>query len=851
MRLKSIGITAATLLAATTVFGETFSWRHESSQSSSTPPANPNWQSFGTADSWAVGTRYDGTNPDAIVPGADDYIHYGTSDNYKTRVKAFDLDGHPYAVKGFPSGLLDWVPYLFLLRNGTLAFTAAFTNRAAHVHVYGTGRFVLGEGCSSRCGGGSIFTRIKVYAGGAADIGGEMHMDLLRMEVDSGGALTFSPSMLEFVNTADKDNGPSYIRNYGTLAIPKGVDLKGYSGDRPCVFSVEQHAGTLTLGGNIKNSQYGDVLDFVLAGGTVNVTNDVSFSRVRNLVMTNDASVVVEVSEGKTLDLTAMTFREGTSLTKRGLGTLKLGGNAPENMAVEGGTLAVSGAASFDGGISVAAGAVLNILSTGVSFGTVSFEEGASVVFDPSLTAGVGPLFSCSDSAALATAAQHLGSAPQGYAYLADGTTLYLDKPHAASVFYWKKENSASYWSFFDSSCWGVGKTADAANANGLVPGADDDIYYGNAYQRYMYFDMKGAHRTVKGLADSLTAQEKWGFCYITVKNGALEFSSCFTNVRALVTVKADGRFVLGENCGTLAGYDGAQNTYTVESGGACDIGGNLCMHVFQATVQSGGHMAFRPSTFTYHGGVYASNPQSFIRNAGALEIPGFTLDGKSGGGPCVFTIEQNAGSLTLGGSLAMADADDYADFVLAGGTVNVVNDTAFVGFHKVLMTNDATVAVNVAEGQTFDLSMMTCEDDTTMSKTGSGTLKVGASVPRTLDTQGGTLTIAGAAAFGEGLSLGTGTELHFAKAGTTAGGISGIADAVVTIDPESVGFGSAIITSTNATLIATVAEKLAPAIAAARKPRLALAVETTGGETATHILRLVRIPTGIVLSFK
>lgn len=827
-----------------------FSWRFETGNSGAAIPASPNWQSFGSPASWAVGTSKSGSNPDSLIPGADDEIYYGASAN---DIQCFDLDGVSYTVKGVNGGDTKWNEHLMLFRNGSLTFSGSFTNYGAHVHVYDAGKFVLGPACGTVSGRGGTSSVWHTYDGGEMDIGGEYVVNLAHVTVDAGGKMTFRPTTFAFHNTANKGNGPSYIRNNGTLDVPGDLNLSGRSGAAPCVFSIEQCNGTMTLGGNLSSTASADYADFILSGGTINATNDVAFSGFRTILMTNDAVAVANVSASKTLDLTKMAFESGTSLTKTGEGTLKLKVSVPAYMAVSAGTLEVTGAASFVNGITLAPGATLRIAVAGVSAASVTGIADANIVFDESLFTGVTPLFVSPDAATLSAIREKLGTAPEGCTYRIDGDTLVLDKPHEASLFYWKKEGSAAYYSFYDPSCWGIGDTADATNPNDLIPGEDDEIYYGNVYSRYMYFDMKGTTRTVKALSRGMGPNNSpYGMFYMNITNGTLAFTSCFTNFRAYVTSEAGGRFVLGEDCFTKAGSGGAANRYIVKAGGECDLGGTIDVNVFQSTVSEDGRLIFRPKVFRFENLANSSYASSFISNSGVLEMPnGFTMGGKSGVAPCLFVINQNGGTLTLGGDLTMTDTADYADFVLAGGTVNATNDVSFNGFHTVMMTNDATAVVCVADGKTLDFSVMSFESGTALSKTGGGTLKIGASVPDAIAVDTGILSVSGAAAFGEGLSLGSGSTLHFAAGGTTAGAIAGIEDASVTFDAKSVGYGSAILTSTNETLIATVADKMAPAIAAADKPKLFLVTEVSVGDPAVRQLRLMRIPKGAVLSFR
>ena len=856
--VRSAVVMTASLAVSFVVLGETFSWKHVTTASSDTPPASPEWQSFGDFNNWAVGETYSGDNPYSAVPGAGDAIYYGYYSDYNRKIANFNLADGSYTVRDILGGTSQWQPYLLLLTNGTLTVTGSFTNNSTHVHVYAGGKFVYGPDCDSIFGSSSIYTLFSAHEGGEVDIGGRIWMLNFHMLVNSGGTMTLRPEMLAIHSLANHTRD-SWLRNQGTLNLPNGLTVDGVwtsSGDGAgCHFVLSHEGGVLNIGGNFAKSEYtngkynNNHAHFILAGGTINATNDVSFVRFDTVLMTNDAAAVVNVAEGKTLDLSNMTFAEGTSLAKTGPGMLKLGTSVPTALSVEGGVLALHGKVSFGDGLSLSSGATLHIAATGVEFGAIAGMSSANITFDPSLTGGIAALLTSSDPATLTAILGRLGDAPAGYEYRIDGGTLFLDKPHASTVFYWKNETTDVYDSFFNASYWGIGKT-NSENTEGLVPGADDWIYYGNAYQRYLTFDMNGMRRIVKGIANGLDADENaWSPCHIAIRNGTLEFTTSFTNRNADVSVSNGGRFVLGENCSTLAGDGTLANSYIVNSGGSCDLGGSIYVYIMKTTVASGGDMTFRPGVFKFSNA--SPNYASYMRNSGNLAIPqGFTLGG-SERHPCIFSIEQNAGTLLIGGNLTMADTADQAKFILAGGTVNVTNDVAFTGFHTVVMTNNASATVSVSSGKTFDLSTMAFEAGTALAKTGAGTLKVGASVPDAISVAAGILAVSGAAAFGEGLTLGVGTTLHFEAAGASAGAIPGLGDADVTIDPKSVGYGSVIIASTNAALLATVAEKLAPAIAAADNPKLRLDVTVSAGDPDVSELRLIRAPKGFAIYFR
>ena len=883
---------AVMALMSGTLFAETFSWRHAETYSED-KLASPNWKSFGDAGNWAIGTDKTSANPDGRIPGSEDCLFYGTDSE---TLKCFDLGGENFTLRGLFSDANYWQAHYFLVRNGGLTFSESFTNIGARVRISDGGRFVLAAGSSTRAGQGGTPNVYEVRDGGELRINGAFYIHKLLMTVAQGGSATLQPSVFNVDSTANKNNGITFIRNCGTLNLPSGVEIGGYGGVRPNVILFEQIDGTMNVGGNFKMSQYGDRAEFVLCGGTVNVTENSKFDNFGSVMMTNDAVATVNVAAGKTLDLTKMVFRSGTVLTKTGEGTVEFGDSVPETLDIVEGSMALTTSVEFgDLAVNVAAGMELDLSATtfkpgavlvkrgdgvlklgssvpsrveiscgtvaavkGAHFGTISFSPGgrlhlaasgisvknvegaedAAVTIEAALGVANTPIFKSDDAEVMRIIAQKL-TAPEGYVNVANGGTLTFEKPHAGSVFYWKKEGNAGYWPFYNPSLWGVGKTVDSSNGEGWLPGENDEIYYGNAYQRYMYFDMGGGSRWIRGLSDGTNpAQEKYGFCNIKVKNGTLAFVSCFTNSRAYVTAEAGGRFVLGENCATKMGHGGMQNMYTVNDGGECVIGGSVDMHVMQTTVNPGGKFVFNPSRFTFASDVAYNNAKSYLRNSGTLEIPnGFTLGGASKGG-CTFTVEQRGGELLLGGDIVMTDTVDYLDFRLSNGTVRVTDNAAFVGCRTVAMLGACSAAVDVADGKTADFSTMTFEADTSVVKTGSGSLKLGASVPASLAVNAGRLVVGAATDYGSALTLGEGATLHFAAAGASFTSLAGLNAASVTFDDSVLKPGVVLFNAADAELAAATAAKILPLVESFSGDRRTLvAAEDGNGRTAFKVV--------------
>ena len=833
-------------------WGETYSWRHIKTPVSSNPPAAPDWHSFGDGANWAVGEPYyTGTNSVATVPGAADSIYFGRVNDYTRKIVCFDLDGKSYAVRDLRGGTSQWIPYLMLLKNGTLTFSGAFTNNSTHVHVYDGGKFIHGEDCVSLWGSSSVHTLMQAHEGAEIDVGGSIVYNRAIIVADPGGTVTFSPVKFGNAHALTSDRGASAIRNYGTLNLPNGFTFAAeWSNPQggTCYFTFEQMDGTLNVGGDFVKTEKSDGLaynirvNFLLAGGTVNVTEDSSFTRFKEITMTNDAVATVNVAAGKTFDLTKMIFSSGTKLIKTGEGTVKFGDSVPDVLEIAAGVVEPTCAVKF-GTLSFSEGGTLHIAVTGVSAEKVIGTERAAITATEEVLLSERPVFRVYDGTGMSVLAGKI-TAPEGFVTVANGGTLTIEKAHDPAEFVWKSRRTVAYKPFYDPDSWGVGKTIESENPDGWIPGENDGIYAGTTagsaeYNRYMSFDMCGGARRVKELSGGLD-DTTWGFCYIKVKNGELGFLSSFTNRRAMVIVESGGRFVLGDGCGTLMGQGGAQNGYTVKDGGECEIAGDVRMHIMHANVEAGGKLTFRPSAFAYDSSVGPGNPQSYIRNCGTLEFPeGLTLGGASRGG-CTFTVTQGAGEMVFGGDIEMAGAVDYLDFNLTGGTVRVTADAAFTGCRSVLMTNDVSAEISVDAGMTADFSVMTFNEGTSLVKSGEGALRLGASVPDAITVASGGLVIGGAADFGNGLSFAEGAELRFAAAGASAETIEGAENAEFAVDAALLHSGTSLLESTDSELLELLSERLSPMVAEMSDSRWGLEVVSVDGEDGVFRLKVV-----------
>ena len=176
--------------------------------------------------------------------------------------------------------------------------------------------------------------------------------------------------------------------------------------------------------------------------------------------------------------------------------------------------------------------------------------------------------------------------------------------------------------------------------------------------------------------------------------------------------------------------------------------------------------------------------------------------------------------------------------FTYTNGTVRVLNDVAFVGCRTVAMLGGAAAEIAVAEEKTADFSTMTFEADTSVVKTGSGSLKLGASVPSSLAVNAGRLAVGAATDYGSALTLGEGATLHFAAAGASFASLAGLNAASVTFDESALKPGAVLFTTSDAELAAAMAAKILPLVESFSGDRRTLvAAEDGNSRTAFKVV--------------
>jgi hypothetical protein len=309
----------------------------------------------------------------------------------------------------------------------------------------------------------------------------------------------------------------------------------------------------------------------------------------------------------------------------------------------------------------------------------------------------------------------------------------------------------------------------------------------------------------------------------MSVTNGTLQFAGSFSNRRFDIKICSGGVLKVGDNAVSQFGDSGTASAFTVQKGGRLEIGGEVSIYNYATAVKSGGTLIFAPSVFKYHGNNSSNNTGQQIVNEGTAEFPGgIKLEGYIGtnNGFLEFPVRQQSGIMTVGGDVCRVRSNGYNNgdmaFVLAGGVLNVTADVSFLDLSRAVTEAGTAAELRVAEGATLDMSPFKYGDNTVLTKTGAGRIKI-ADLPASLAVQSGVLCplVPGDLA---GVSFAPQTTLEFCVPGFALQSLPNAAEMNFTVDVGSLGAGVTLVTSADETLLATIASKIAVSLPAGLK---------------------------------
>ena len=363
-----------------------------------------------------------------------------------------------------------------------------------------------------------------------------------------------------------------------------------------------------------------------------------------------------------------------------------------------------------------------------------------------------------------------------------------------ATTYYWKPGATQGLWT--DLSNWST-TAIDGADASAL-PGSSDSLNNAGHYN----FDLGGETRTLATWPEP----EDYTHYTMTLANGTLKFTGGVRRYSGEININSGATLFMPLGSTLYTGvYTDTQMPINVNNGGAMTVEGTVRFYNTVYNVYDGGTLTFAPSTMRVS--AESHNYSDGINNAGTLLLPnGFTMntfDAASATAGASFTISQTAGTMNLGGPITINNQPGVLNVVFSGGTVNVTGDVTF-NVTSATVTN--SVEFKVASGKTLNLTPVTFAADSSITKTGDGSV--------VLPTTGATATISAgsvtlnAATYdfsGVTFGIGTGATINLASLGGRIDSAdSSIANATFAATiPASA--GTAVFYSTDSTLLAKV----------------------------------------------
>lgn len=310
-----------------------------------------------------------------------------------------------------------------------------------------------------------------------------------------------------------------------------------------------------------------------------------------------------------------------------------------------------------------------------------------------------------------------------------------------AETYYWNQsdDNDGAYYKWSDPANWLVG---DGKTTATTVPGEGDVIKRDNTQApERMYVDLEGADVEIGAI---FFAEGSWGGDTICIKNGTLALSSGTTSFYTPTSIDlydATLKFNAESKFGHGNYSDKSRMKLTCHGGGVLELNNKYLLAKVEFWIEKGGTLRFGADAQPQDANANVEVP--IINNGGTIDMPKGYNNFKNSPWSYRPHITQNSGEWILGGKVSYVN-NIWIWVELVGGTVKATEDASFK-FHESgwgKFDDDADVTLDVAEGKTLDLSNFTFDGAATVTKTGTGALKL-KDVPSGLKWQEGAITFA------------------------------------------------------------------------------------------------------------
>lgn len=376
---------------------------------------------------------------------------------------------------------------------------------------------------------------------------------------------------------------------------------------------------------------------------------------------------------------------------------------------------------------------------------------------------------------------------------------------------YWVGAEWADY---NDASNWRVGDPESGVCA---VPSANDMIML-DSNTTYA-FDMGGKTNVVAQILGTANNSGS-GKGTVQITNGALRVEGLYSKEMKAV-VWDGGLFAFGNTDVFFNSGIGGTCQHRVKSGGTLDIKA-LSYQGYYLTVETGGRANLLANRIITHPGPASSNNSSFDIYGSFNAERGFTFSdppywNPSSGAdvPTRFTVFPG-GTLSLGGAVIETTSRVGLHFLFKGGALAATGDVKFQNVSSFVVEDGAELECNVAEGASLKMpAIAQYGAGSVLKKTGDGALVVDleSSIPAVCEVEGGSVLIEKPDAVLRGWSFAEGTELKIFADGTRVDSPVDYDGISVSVDPDLLKNGFAVLHSDDAGFLTAVASSLAASL--------------------------------------
>jgi hypothetical protein len=345
----------------------------------------------------------------------------------------------------------------------------------------------------------------------------------------------------------------------------------------------------------------------------------------------------------------------------------------------------------------------------------------------------------------------------------------------------------------FTPTSWGdygtVGNWKIGSAAATTLPGIADSLVGNQTF----FFDLGGNTYDIGGWITTDV------FKHMHLTNGVLRFNGSVSLYTGEIHIRDGATLSLGATA-TLTSLNQYQRKITVYSGGVLDIqGAELKLGQVSVTIDAGGRADFAHRKISKP----VANPFSLINSGDLVLTNGLSLD--SGVSSSV-NITQKAGTLTLGGDISKNDTAALMYVTLSNGTVTVTKDVAF---HVTSASFPAGAAVTfvIADGKRFDMTPFDFGAGVALAQTGPGILRLGPTLPSTLDMQSGMLEccVANQTYDFSGVTMAVDTKIMLRTSGIVFSGTPQGTGYTFGLDADAIPIGIAFATTADPVLLAKI----------------------------------------------